>query len=190
MTNWEQYGAALHLALCCETKAMREPTREGAAAAAEEGSRECLAAYQLATSDEGKRLAEEHGARLTGLLDYLASDGPWPKARDPEARSRFSAAYDAGLEHSHDALREDSRKAASEIYGKAASRLAEAAVAAASPQGEQLATLSHKYAAQQVERVTDPQAWALPGEIAAFHRRLAEEDREEREKTAGRFITR
>ena len=191
MTNWQEYGAALHLALCCEIKALREPTKEGAAAAAQEGSRECLLAYELATSDEGRRLAEEHGGRLTELLDYLASaDGQWPKPRDPDARSRFGAALDAGIEHSHDALREDGRKAASKVYGKAARRLAEAAVAAENPEGEHLAKLTHKCAAQQVERVTDSQAWALPGEIAALHQKLAKEDREGRGKTVERGLSR
>lgn len=184
MTNWQRYAEAMDASLAKEIEAARAATKECAVAAAEAALGECSRALDLELSPAAERFARERGERLAADLVSYQERGAetWPPSRDAESVARFGEALGAGLDHGRDALKPESREEAAGLYAKAAQRLAEAAVAARDGSGEEVARVSHKYAAGQVERVADPKEWPMPSEIKAMRQKLDREDAEERRR--------
>lgn len=188
MTNWQIYAHAMDEALACEVAAGRASTKDAAIGTAESALIEGRVALKLAATPVGARCARARCERLKAVLATYRERAPetWPPAPDPESRVRFKVALNAGLDHSLEAMKPESREEVAELYGKAAERLAEAAVAAGSGPGEEAARRSHKYAAGQIERVADPKEWPMRSEIRAMLQKLDREDAEERRRQAER----
>lgn len=188
MTNWQRFAEAMDGSLGHEIKAARADTKEAAVEAAEAALEESKRALGLAASPPGQRFAHDRCERLEAdVAGYRERGGEtWPAARDAEAGARFKVALEAGLDHSLEAMQPESREEVAGLYGKAAARLAEAAVAAPGENAEEAARRSHKYAAGQVERVADPREWPMLGEIKALLQKLDREGRQERGSLAER----
>lgn len=188
MTNWQMYAHAMDQALACEVAAARAATRDDAVEAAEAALIEGTRALDLATTPAGERFARDRCERLAAdLVTYQERGGEtWPTTPDAESGARFKVALNAGLDHSIEAMKPESREEVAELFGKAGERLAEAAVAARSGAGVEAARRSHKYAAGQIERVADPGEWPMPSEIKAMLQKFDREDAEERRRQAER----
>ena len=191
MTNWQEYGEALELALTHAISAARAVDRDAAIAEAEAGLDECVRALDLATSPAGKRLAEEHGDRLAALVvTYQEREiDARPAPREAGSGNGCGEALIAGLAVGKEALSRDSRAEAAELYGKAAERLAEAALAARSTSWRDIARRAHRRAAEQVERAANPEEWALPGERKAALRNVDAADRNASERRAAARVS-
>ncbi len=163
MTNWQEYGEALELALTHAIAAERAVDRDAAIAEAEAGLDECVRALDLATSPAGKRLAEEHGDRLAALVvTYQEREiDARPAPREAGSGNGCGEALNAGLAFAEAALNLDSGAEAAELYAEAAQQLAEAALAARSTSWRDIARRAHRRAARQVERAANPEEWAL-----------------------------
>ncbi len=187
MTNWQRYAEAMDASLAKEIEAARAATQESAAAFAEAALSECSRALALELSPAAERFALDRRERLAADLVSYQERGAesWPTAPDAESGVRFKVALNAGLDHSLEAMKPESREEVAELYGKAAGRLAEAAVAAGRGPGVEAARMSHKYAAGQIERVSDPREWPMPSEIRAMLQKLDREDAEDRRGRSG-----
>ena len=163
MTNWQEYGEALELALTHAIAAERADDRDAAIAEAEAGLDECVRALDLATSPAAERLAVEHGDRLAALVvTYQEREiDAWSAPREAGTGSGCGEALNAGLAFAAAALNRDSGAEAAELYGKAAERLAEAALAARSTSWRDIARRAHRRAARQVTRGANREEWAL-----------------------------
>lgn len=186
MTNWQEYGEALELALTHAIEAERAGDRDTAIAEAEAGLDECGRALDLATSPTGERLAVEHGDRLAALVvTYQEREiDAWPAPREAGSGSGPGEALNAGLARAKEALGRDSGAEAAELYAKAAGRLAEAALAARSHWWRDLARRAHRRAARQVERAANPEEWALSAGSEGPLRNVDATDRNDLERQA------
>lgn len=186
MTNWQEYGEALELALTHAIEAERAGDRDTAIAEAEAGLDECVRALDLATSPTGERLAVEHGDRLAALIVTYQERkvDAWPAPREAGSGSGCGEALNAGLAHGREALDRDDRAEAAELYSKAAQQLKEAALAARSTCWRDVARRAHRRAARQVERAANPEEWALPGGPEAVLQNVDAADRNASERRA------
>ena len=191
MTNWQEYGEALELALTHAIEAERAGDRDTAIAEAEAGLDECVRALDLATSPTGERLAVEHGDRLAALIVTYQERkvDAWPAPREAGSGSGCGEALNAGLAHGREALDRDNRAEAAELYAKAAGRLAEAALAARSHSWRDVARRAHRRAARQVERAANPEEWALSAGSEGLLQSVGAADRNDRERRAAAGVS-